>query len=227
MDYIELKTNSGIYKIISEIDDKVYVGSSVNLRGRINRHLRELMNNNHHSPHLQNAFNKYGNENFKVVVLEEYDRKDITKKTLIEREQHYLDILKPFLKENGYNTCPIAASPNIGKLSDETREKISKSLMGRPVSQETRNKLSLAHKNKVMSKDAIEKIRKSKIGLKQSEENISKRAKKYSFIGPDGVIYMGKNLKRFADKHKLHRTNLNSVLSGKRKSHHGFKKYIT
>ena len=62
-------------------------------------------------------------------------------------------------------------------------------------------------------------------GIKQSEKTIDKRAKQYSFIDIDGNIHVGKNLKRFCIKHNLHRPNMNLVLKGIRKSHHGFKKY--
>ena len=142
------------------------------------------------------------------------------------REQFYLDELKPYLNQNGYNTCPFAHSPNTGKLSEETRKKISKALIGRPVSKETREKIRNSNLNKVVPQEVIEKNRKWHTGIKQSEESIEKRAKDYAFIGPDGVIYKGKNLKRFAEEHNLYRQNLNMVLTGKRKSHHGFKKYI-
>jgi len=225
MDYKQLNTHSGIYKIICEINDKFYIGSSVNLRKRINRHLNDLLNNRHPSSYLQNAFNKYGRNSFHVIIVEEFNKDKISKKELLEIEQIYLDKLKPFLREIGYNTCSIASSPNTGRLSSETKNKISKSMKGHLVSEETKRKIGEGNKNKKMSKEAIEKIRISKIGLKQTDENVNKRAKDYSFIGPDGKIYKGKNLKRFAEKHHLHRSNLNMVLSGKRKSHHGFKKY--
>lgn len=225
MDYSSLKNNPGIYKIISKINNKFYIGSSVNLRNRANRHQNELRQNKHLSKHLQNAFNQYGSDNFEFIILEEYKKGIITKLELLKREQYYLDTLKPYLRENGYNTCPTASCPNVGHLSKEQRDKISKSLEGRIVSQETRKKISNGRKNKRNPQEAIDRMIKTKTGVKQSESSIEKRAKIYSFIGPDGTIYVGKNLKRFADEHKLHRQNLNMVLKGKRKSHHGFKKY--
>jgi hypothetical protein len=45
---------SGIYKIINKINNKYYVGSS-----------------KHINPHLQNAWNKYGQNNFDFVITEE------------------------------------------------------------------------------------------------------------------------------------------------------------
>lgn len=226
MDYSHLSSNPGIYKIISKIDNKIYIGSSVHLRNRANRHQNNLRQNKHLSKHLQNAYNLYGEENFDFVILEEYNKNTITRTELLKREQFYLDKLKPFLKENGYNTCSYAHSPNVGKLSDETKNKISRALSGRTASDDTRKRISNGRKNKRNSQEAIERMRKTKTGVKQSEESIEKRAKEYAFIGPDGIIYKGKNLKRFAQEHHLHRSNLKMVLSGKRKSHYGFIKYI-
>lgn len=221
--YMEIKTkNSGVYQIICNRNQKIYIGSAVNLSKRIKRHLFELRNKKHPSKHLQNAFNLYGEETFSVIVLEEYN--SITRDNLVLREQYYLDNLKPYDRNVGYNTCPIAKSPAHLALSEEHRKNISSGLKNHYVSQETRDKIGNAHRGKTMSSESIEKIRLAKIGVRQTEENISKRAKSYSFI-KDGIIYQGTNLKRFAKEHKCHRPNLNLVLKGVRKSHHGFMLY--
>lgn len=215
-------TNAGVYQIICLVNQKIYIGSAVNLCRRINRHSRDLLNQKHSSRHLQNAVNLYGLDCFNVVILEEYD--NITRQLLLQREQYYLDTLKPWDRNIGYNTCQKARSPEQLTLSKEHKDKISLANKGRVVSQETRQKISQKRKGKRNSIEAIEQMRQTKIGVKQSEENIAKRAKEYSFI-KNGVIYRGSNLKRFAEEHSCHRYNLNKVLQGIRKSHHGFFKY--
>lgn len=220
MEYKNFKNEPAIYLIRCLINDKIYIGSSVNLRKRINRHYNDLTNNKHMSKHLQNAFNLYGNDNFIIEVLEFCDSD-----SLIIREQYFLDTLKPWDRENGYNTCETAASPSQKVLSEEHKNKISKSLEGRVVSDETRKKIGDAHRGKTQPKDAVEKSRLYNLGKKHTEESIEKRAKSYSFIDSEGNIYVGTNLKRFAEKHGLHRFNLNKVLSGERKTHHGFRLY--
>lgn len=92
---------SGIYKITNKINGKIYIGSAVNFNMRKNCHLSDLRLNKHHSPKLQNAFNKHKEHNFKFEVLELVEDKT----QLIIREQHYIDILKP-----KYNICKIAGS---------------------------------------------------------------------------------------------------------------------
>jgi Uri superfamily endonuclease len=54
---------SGVYKITSKIDGKVYVGSTiVSVDGRISRHKRELRNNLHKNKKLQNHYHKFGSD---------------------------------------------------------------------------------------------------------------------------------------------------------------------
>jgi len=223
MDYRDFKNTSGIYKITSCIDNKVYIGSAKSIRYRINRHQNDLVNNHHHSLHLQNAFNLYGIDNFFVEILEYCETNNVI---LIEREQYYLDLFKPWIKENGYNICEIAGSPQLKVLSEETKNKIRNSHLGKTKSDETKKKIGDGNRGKNISQETIELNRKWHTGVIQSEDSILKRARKYSFIDSNGIIYIGYNLKRFCDEHKLHRQNMKMVLTGKRKTHHGFKFYI-
>ena len=64
-----LITNSGVYKITNLINNKFYVGSSINLKQRKHAHFYSLKLGKHKSPYLQNAFNKYGIENFVFEVI--------------------------------------------------------------------------------------------------------------------------------------------------------------
>lgn len=76
----------GIYKIINVINNKYYIGSSFNIKKRIRKHFELLKRNKHHSTHLQNAYNKYGKNVFKIEVLEICNRNNI-----LYIEQKYLD----------------------------------------------------------------------------------------------------------------------------------------
>lgn len=122
---------SGIYVIRNIINNKIYIGSSVNITKRWNTHKRSLRNNTHHSIILQRAYNKYGIDNFSYEIIENINNKDI----LISREQIWLDFFKP-----EYNIC-ITAGSNLGRkfssykkkvLTQEHKDNIAKSLIGRP-----------------------------------------------------------------------------------------------
>lgn len=141
-----------IYQILNIITNKRYVGSAVDFNRRKRTHLRLLRNGIHHSNKLQNSFNKHGEDSFEFIVIEKVNDKS----KLIEREQFWLDKLKP-----EYNMTLVAGlNSHLGlKRGEETKKKISQALTGR--------KLSSEH---------IEAMRKGLIGLKQTEEAKKTRA---------------------------------------------------
>ena len=65
-----LKRLPGIYKITCEDSDKIYIGESVNISQRIQKHFSLLRHNKHSNPILQNVFNKHGEEKFHVWIIE-------------------------------------------------------------------------------------------------------------------------------------------------------------
>lgn len=211
---------SGIYIITCVANRKVYVGSSVNINSRFSRHRADLKHGVHQNKHMQNAYNKYGVNFFVYKLIEE-----CLPAQLQEREQFYINKYRSWEKSNGFNKFPNAYTPRGYKLSKITKQKISKAMKGHSCSEETRKKIGIKHKGKKISSHIIEASIKAQTGRVHSEESILKRARKYSFIGPDKKIYQGYNLKRFADKHKLHRSNLQKVLKGEQSHHKGFKKY--
>jgi len=111
------KYKSGIYKITNIINNKIYIGSAVNVYIRWKAHIQLLQNNNHHSIYLQNSWNKYGGGNFKFEVIEYVEDNNL----LIEKEQYYFDIYKPYNPLYGYNESPTASSPLGVKHTDETK----------------------------------------------------------------------------------------------------------
>lgn len=81
----------GIYKIQHVETGNIYVGQSVNITRRINRHRTQLNKKTHHNSHLQSAWEIYGEEAFAFEVLEFCDVKMLT-----SLEQKWIDILNPF-----------------------------------------------------------------------------------------------------------------------------------
>ena len=115
-----------IYKIVNKINNKIYIGQTIEFRKRMSHHYAALSKNRHCSLYLQNSFNKHSAENFKFIVIEIVELETL----LIEREQYWLDLLTPYKVEIGYNIACIAGpSMNTGKSpSEETRKKISETL---------------------------------------------------------------------------------------------------
>lgn len=59
------KTICGIYKIV--INNKTYVGSSLDIKKRLRQHRRELRKNIHDNRYLQNLYNKYNNATYEIL----------------------------------------------------------------------------------------------------------------------------------------------------------------
>lgn len=81
---------SGIYYLKNIENNKLYIGSSKNIRSRIYNHKNKSKHKKHDNPYLQNVVNKYGFSIFECGILEKCDEKD-----LLIKEQYYIDNLKP------------------------------------------------------------------------------------------------------------------------------------
>ena len=136
---------TGIYEIENLVNGNFYIGSAVNIDKRWGQHRSDLRKGKHINKHLQSAFNKYGENAFKFMILEVV----LFPEGLIPLEQKYLDELKP-----EYNISPTAGSLFGVKCTEETKKKMSKALkgnknrLGKHFSEETKKKISEALKRK-------------------------------------------------------------------------------
>ena len=85
----------GIYKIENKINGKIYIGQSNNIYKRWYSHKNSLRRNVHDNDYLQNAWNKYGEENFEFSIVEICEN-DVD--VLNSREQFYIDNLMLLIK---------------------------------------------------------------------------------------------------------------------------------
>lgn len=140
---------SGIYSITNKIDNKRYIGSAENLIIRWNEHKRDLNKKEHHNSHLQNAWNKYKEEAFIFEVLEYVENKNY----LVQIEQYYLDWMETYKKDFGYNISRTAGSILGYRHTEESKKKISIANKNKIVSDETRKNMrhpkSFSHKEKI------------------------------------------------------------------------------
>ena len=133
--------NCIIYAIKNLNDMKVYVGSSKEYTRRETNHRYALNHDKHVNPHLQNAWNRDGEDAFTFSVLEIIDDQSLLRK----REQWWINHLTPFGRY-GYN---IRKDVNDGRRGttcpEEIRLKISNSMKGKERSEEYRRNIALAH----------------------------------------------------------------------------------
>ena len=128
-----------IYSVTNTLNNKVYIGQSIDVERRWKQHKYGKGN-----LILRNAIKKHGIDNFKFEILEKIDVSNKTKnqlsQLLIDLEQKWLDIKKPFLKENGYNiqkTSKPNLTPNRSKnFGDKiSKIKIENNHTGKPLIQ--------------------------------------------------------------------------------------------
>lgn len=160
----ENKDKAGVYCWINNINDKLYVGSSTNLRTRFYKYY-SIKNLSEKRTPIHNALLKYGYSNFSLVILEYTSENE----NPIKKEQYYLVaclLLKP-----EYNILETAGSSLGYKHSDETlkyfREK-------RIITDETRENLSIAARERILPQEVRDKISEKRKGIKLSEATRAK-----------------------------------------------------
>lgn len=173
---------TGIYMIENLVTGRVYVGSTNNASKRFKNHVWRLNNNLHFNRYLQRSWNKYGEKCFKFKVIEECEN-------LVEREQYWVDYYKLYGKI--YNQKVECVNSFQGMKRDKSwNKKISLSNLGRKVSDEGKERMSLAKKghipwNKGLTKDSDDRVLKHSLKLKEQvipkeqREKISKSLKNY------------------------------------------------
>jgi len=113
-----------IYKIENLVNGKVYIGQTAReYSTRMYEHEYKLRNNAHYNIALQNAWNKYGKNNFTFEIIV---RCSINK--IDELEQKHIKYY--VVQRKAYNISP--GGNKIKKLSESTKQKIGKQSM-RPV----------------------------------------------------------------------------------------------
>jgi group I intron endonuclease len=137
----------GIYKIENTMNGKCYIGQSVDIKNRWKNHRAKLRRGFGDNPYLQNAWNKYGEENFRfsiVLLCEPFE--------LTRYEQAIADITL-----NVYNARLCVDSCKGLHLSDEAKAKLSALWKGKPSNRvwsvETRARMSKAAKLRYASKE--------------------------------------------------------------------------
>ncbi len=211
---------SGVYQITCVPNGKIYIGSSIDIRDRCEQHRRSLRRGDHPNVHLQAAWDKYEEENFKFTVLEITDRNN-----RLEAEQNWLDETQSFKRNIGFNIFSLSDSPGdtfaqtwegfvdpegnpviIQNLHDFCRQNnLDFPSMHRLVKGESKLKSykGWSHKNSVRQRDYI---------------------KTYDgFIDPDGNPAGSiTNLAAFCRENNLDNTHMVAVANGRIYSHRGW-----
>ena len=143
---------SGVYGIRSiSHPDRIYIGSSVNIKRRIRDHQYKMRLRKHENTKLQRHYNKYGGDDlvFEAIARCEKDQ-------LLKTEQAFIDRYNPY-----FNCSPTAGSCMGLHPSEETRKKLRLAQKNRiPISEETREKLRKYARDRCNSEEGRENMRK-------------------------------------------------------------------
>ena len=209
-----------IYCIKSKIDNKTYIGSSKNLKPRIQAHLRELRNKIHHSRYLQNAWNKYGESNFNLSILDKRWKGD-----QFQVEQIYLDFIQPEYNLNKVCNRPPVSKGKYFSIFNILGEKIEGFHLKNFCKENNLDYTSMSavnsgtkkrYKNFVSTLDYAEQIKKYRKISPQFVEPVN-------LVNLEGLIFTVYNQTKFAEEHNLEVRNLNAVINEKRLHTKGFR----
>ena len=200
---------SGIYKIVNISNGKYYVGSSNDIEWRTYNHFRKLKLRKHENPHLQSAWNLYGESMFEVVVVEK-----IARGSLLLTEQKYLDVAKTDRMKCYNQTFVAGCGPGHTKgvpFSDAHIKSLSQSHKGQKAWNEGKNK---------ETNPSVKRMSDTKQGKVCF-------ARSYTFVSPTTEIVHIHNLKQHCRDNNLTYTTMVQLARGNRyKSHKGWKQYV-
>ena len=127
----------GIYSITNLSNGKKYIGQARDIEDRWKNHIWKLNTNKHCNKYLQNAWSKYGQDNFKfeIICL-------CTEDKLNDLEIQFISTYNSFCKGNGYNLTLGGEGTTGHKLSEEAKQIIGQAQKGKTISQEQRDNLS-------------------------------------------------------------------------------------
>lgn len=178
---------TGIYKIRNIVNNKVYIGSAVDIKKRWRDHKWYLKENKHHNSHPQASYNKYGLEIFEFLIELKCSIND-----LLTEEKKLIDYYNAKNSKYGYNINDPKEIQFGIKCSDETKQILSERMRGKnnPMYGKT-GEQHPKHKYQ-LSEDKRKKLSEWAKKRKGSKSNASK-------LTDDDIIYI-----RTSYKNKIH-----------------------
>ena len=175
-----MKYSTGVYQWRNLVNGKVYIGGAYkSFEQRKGEHLYALDQGFHFNRHLQRAWKKYGREGFIFEILERCLPNDV-----LACEQKWLDQLRPYEEDIGYNICPNAQSYLGVKESEETKTKKSQAIKRRYAEDLTYRQRS-GGKNRGMKRTEELKIRLSEIHKKRLSDPVERNKYRDQALRPE------------------------------------------
>jgi GIY-YIG catalytic domain len=97
----------GVYRIRNTRNDRSYIGCSMDLPAKINRHKAELKFGSHRNRELQKEWNLFGGSSFQFEVLDELDHKEDSQASPIGELQVLKEMWVSRLVKEGYSVVSL------------------------------------------------------------------------------------------------------------------------
>jgi len=120
-EYKQAKRPLGVFLIRNTTNDKVYLGSGIDIEGIVNRHRFALSMGGHQSKALQKDWNELGADKFEFEILDQMEPQDEptfdARRELQLMEEMWLEKLEPY-GERGYNEKKLSREERIRRISE-------------------------------------------------------------------------------------------------------------
>lgn len=184
----KIYTDFGIYAIRNKCNKNLYIGSTIQSFGtRWEQHRYRLKKEIHSNCYLQNAWNKYGKDNFEFIMLWITHDKNLMALRIIETL--YIHNLCPAYNMELYPCLgPFYKRP----VSEQTRKKLREVQLGKTVSEKTRQKISDSMRGRVLSEEHRKNL--SDSAKKRKPKKWTETSKKKLSMSISGEKHAGSKL---------------------------------
>jgi len=176
---------SGIYCIKNIVDGKKYIGYSKDIFSRWKDHKYDLRKNSHKNKYLQNAWNKYGENNFEFYIIQKLKYNN---EILGNLEIYWIAYYNSYLEDGcGYNLT--RGGEIVNNLPEVIRKEMGNNQLGeknhnynKPITEDHKLAISIANSgenNYWFGRHQTEENKK-KLSLSMSGENNPFYGKKHS-----------------------------------------------
>jgi hypothetical protein len=115
----------GVFLIRNMVNEKVFIGVSLDLPGIINRHKFQLTMGNHPNTRLQSEWNEFGSESFAFEILDRLNPQDDPhfdyREDLAFLEDLWLEKLQPY-DDLGYNERKLSREEKLRRIAANRSE---------------------------------------------------------------------------------------------------------
>jgi group I intron endonuclease len=194
----------GIYKITSPTK-RIYIGQSINIERRFNSYYRLI--HCEKQIKLYRSFLKYGINKHKFEIICECEILELN-----DKERYYQDLYN--VLKNGLNCSLTKSSDRNGKMSDESKIKMSNARIGIKLSDETKLKMSVSKRN--MSNETKLKMSMAKRNMSdetkrkisEANRNMSDETRKKISLGNKGRFVSEETRQKFSKYNTGNKYNL-------------------